>query len=385
MSNAAQNLESDKGFRTEEMVLNMGPQHPSTHGVLRFIVYTDGEVMRKAVPEIGYLHRGIEKIAEKVGYHGFMPYTDRIDYVAAMTANEGYALAVEKLAGIEVPERALYLRCVASEFNRISSHLIAVGALGMDMGAATPFLHAIRERESINDLMESLCGARLTYNYVRIGGVSYDLPNGFIERSIEFLDHFEPIVAEYNRLITDNKIFRERLANVAVISKEDAINWGLVGPNLRGSGFKFDLRRDEPYSIYSQLEFDIPIGEGYAGSVGDCFDRYFVRVEEIKQSVRILRQCLAKLKGMPQGNVLGDVSRKLKPAKGEVMVRIESARGDMGYWVASDGSNLPVRVHCRTGSYTGMGIIEKLSAGLMIADLVAVIGSLDIVAPEVDR
>lgn len=385
MSQPAQKIQNEDGFNTEEMVLNMGPQHPSTHGVLRFIVYTDGEVMRKAVPEIGYLHRGIEKIAEKVGYQGFMPYTDRIDYVAAMTANEGYALAVEKLAGIEVPERALYLRCVASEFNRISSHLIAVGALGMDMGAATPFLHAIRERESINDLLESLCGARLTYNYVRIGGVSYDLPNGFIERSTEFLDHFEPIVGEYNRLITDNKIFRERLAHVAVISKEDAINWGLVGPNLRGSGFKYDIRRDEPYSIYPQLEFDIPVGTGSVGTLGDCYDRYYVRIEEISQSVRILRQCLAKLKGMPQGNVLGEVSRKLKPAKGEVLVRIESARGDMAYWVASDGSNLPLRVHCRTGSYTSMGIIEKLSQGLMIADLVAVIGSLDIVAPEVDR
>lgn len=375
----------EKTFRTEEMVLNMGPQHPSTHGVLRFIVYTDGEVMRKAVPDIGYLHRGIEKIAEKVGWYGFMPYTDRIDYVAAMTANEGYALAVEKLAGIEVPKRALYLRTISSEFNRISSHLIAVGALGLDLGAATPFVHAIRERETINDLLESLCGARLTYNYVRIGGVSYDLPYGFREKAIEFLDHFEPIVDEYNRLLTDNKIFRERLANVAVVTKEEAINYGLVGPNLRGSGFRYDVRRDAPYSVYPEFDFEIPIGRGEAGTVGDCFDRYQVRIFEMKESCKILRQCLKKLKGLPEGNVLAKMPRKLKPPKGEVFVRIESARGDMGYWVVSDGTEKPWRVHCRTGSFAAMGLIEKVSRGLMIADLVAVIGSFDVVAPEVDR
>jgi NADH-quinone oxidoreductase subunit D len=374
----------EDSFHTEEMVLNMGPQHPSTHGVLRFIVYTDGEVMRKAVPDIGYLHRGIEKIAEKVGYQGFMPYTDRIDYVAAMTANQGYAMAIEKLAGIEVPKRAEYLRTIASELNRISSHLIAVGALGMDMGAATPFLHAIRERETINDLLESLCGARLTYNYVRIGGVSYDLPAGFIDRTLEFLDHFEPIVDEYNRLITDNKIFRERLANVAVVTKDEAINWGLVGPNLRGSGFKFDIRKDIPYSVYPEFDFEVPFGQGLAGSVGDCFDRYIVRVLEIDESCKILRQCLRKIKDV-KGDVLGKVPRKIKPAKGEAHVRIESARGDMLYWAVSDGTPMPVRVHCRTGSFTSMGIIEEISKGLMIADLVAVIGSFDIVAPEVDR
>jgi len=375
----------EKVFKTEEMVLNMGPQHPSTHGVLRFVVYTDGEVMRKAVPDIGYLHRGIEKIAEMVGWYGFMPYTDRIDYVAAMTANEGYAMAVEKLAGLEVPKRAYYLRTISSEFNRISSHLIAVGALGLDMGAATPFVHAIREREGINDLLESLCGARLTYNYVRIGGVSYDLPYGFIDKSIEFLDHFEPIIDEYDRLLTDNKIFRERLANVATVSREDAINWGLVGPNLRGSGFKYDVRKDVPYSVYSEFDFEVPVGKGEAGSVGDCFDRYQVRMFEMIESCKILRQCLKKLKDTPEGDVLAKMPRKLKPPKGECLIRLESARGDMAYWVVSDGTDMPYRVHCRTGSFTAMGMIEKISHGLMIADLVAVIGSFDIVAPEVDR
>lgn len=371
-------------FKTEEMILNMGPQHPSTHGVLRFIVHTDGEVMSKAIPDIGFLHRGIEKIAEKVGYQGFMPYTDRIDYVAAMTANQGYAMVVEKLAGIEVPRRAEFLRTISSELNRISSHLIAVGSLGMDMGAATPFLHALRERETINDLLESLCGARLTYNYVRIGGVSYDLPYGFIDKAVIFLDHFEPIVGEFNRLLTDNKIFIERLANVAVITKEEAINWGLVGPNLRGSGFKYDVRRDEPYSVYPEFDFDIPVGEGLVGTVGDCFDRYYVRVLEMRESCKILRQCLQKIKDVT-GDCLGKVPKKIRPAKGETFIRLESARGDMLYWLVSDGTDMPYRLHCRTGSFCAMGIIEKISKGLMIADLVALIGSFDIVAPEVDR
>lgn len=373
---------ADETFHTEEMVLNMGPQHPSTHGVLRFIVYTDGEVMRKAVPDIGYLHRGIEKIAEQVGYHGFMPYTDRIDYVAAMTANQGYAMAVEKLAHLEVPKRAEYLRVIAAELNRISSHLIAVGALALDMGGATPFVHALRERETINNLLESLCGARLTYNYVRIGGVSYDLPDRFAEQTIAFLDHFEPLVDEFNRLITDNKIFRERLANVAVVTKEEAISFGLVGPNLRGSGFKFDIRRDEPYSVYPELEFDVPYGQGVAGTVGDCFDRYQVRIFEMLESIKIVRQCLKKI---PEGPILGELPRKLKPKKGETYSRLESARGDLLYWVVSDGTDMPYRVHARTGSFNAMAITEKVSKGLMIADLIAVIGSFDIVAPEVDR
>jgi len=380
------NIETqDRVFKTEEMVINMGPQHPSTHGVLRFVVTTDGEVLHKVVPDIGYLHRGIEKIAEKGGYSGFMPYTDRIDYVAAMTANQGYAMAVEKLAGIEVPKRAEYLRIVASELNRISSHLVAVGSLGLDMGASTPFVHALRERETINDLLESLCGARLTYNYVRIGGVSFDLPEGFIEKATNFLKHVEPIIDEYNRLLTDNKIYRERLGGVAVISKEDAINYGLVGPNLRGSGLRFDVRKDLPYSVYPELDFSVPVGRGEAGKIGDCFDRYYVRIEEMKESIRILRQCLRKLTGFPTGEIMGEVPRIIKPPKGEVLTRIESARGDMAYWLVSDGTKMPYRLHCRTGSFTAMGIIEHLSSGLMLSDLVALIGSLDIVAPEVDR
>jgi NADH-quinone oxidoreductase subunit D len=370
------------GLATEEMTLNMGPQHPSTHGVLRFVVKADGEVMREAIPDVGYLHRAIEKIAEKVGYHGFMPYTDRIDYVAAMPCNQGWAMVCEKLAGIEVPRRGEYCRVIAVELNRIGSHLLAVGTMGMDIGAYTPFTHALREREYINDLLEELCGARLTFSYMRIGGVGYDLPPGWIEKTRAFLDRFEPLMAEYNDLISFNKIYVERLINVAVISAADAIDYNLVGPNLRGSGIKFDVRKDLPYSIYPELDFEVPIGSGERGTLGDCFDRYMVRIREMQESCKIVRQCLDQI---PDGPVLAKVPRKFKPPVGDAYVRIESARGDMGWYCVSDGSDYPYRVHVRTGSFTAISITDHLSRGLMIADLIAVIASLDVVAPEVDR
>lgn len=369
-------------FQTQEMVLNMGPHHPSTHGVIRFIVHTDGEVMTRAIPDVGYLHRSIEKIGELVTYNGFMPWTDRVDYLAAMNANMAYAMTVEKLAQIEVPRRAEFLRVIAAEFNRIISHLISVGSLGMDVGAYTPFIHALRERERVNDLMEELCGQRLTYNYARIGGVIHDLPEGFIKKSLRFLDSFEPIVDEYNRLLTENKIFRERMDGIAVISEEDAVAFNLVGPNLRGSGVKWDLRKDSPYSIYPELKFDIPIGIGLAGAIGDCFDRYYVRICEMKESCKILRQCFEEI---PEGEYQVKVPRKLRPPAGEVYVRTESARGDLGVYLVSDGSDKPYRLRFRTGSFTAMSLIEKISRGLMVADLVAFIASLDIVAPEIDR
>lgn len=375
-------VERGGGLNTEPMILNMGPQHPSTHGVLRFLVKADGEVIRAVVPDVGYLHRSIEKIAEKVGYHGFMPYTDRVDYLAAMFCNQGWAMACEKAAGIEVPKRAEYLRVIAAEFNRIASHLISVGSMAMDIGANTPFTHALREREKINDLLEALCGARLTYNYMCIGGVTWDMPPGFAERALDFIERFEPLIDEFNDLISYNKIYVERLAGVAAASAEDAINYNLVGPNLRGSGVRFDLRRDLPYSIYPELEFEVPVGRGEVGTVGDCFDRYIVRVLEMKESCRILRQCFAQI---PDGPVLAKVPRKFKPPAGEVYVRVESARGDMGWYLVSDGSEMPYRVKIRTGSFTAMGMIDKLSRGIMIADLVAVIASLDVIAPEVDR
>ena len=370
------------GLVTEEMTLNMGPQHPSTHGVLRFVVKADGEVMIEAIPDVGYLHRSIEKIAEKVGYHGFMPYTDRVDYVAAMFCNQGWGMVCEKLAGIEVPKRGEYCRVIASEFNRIASHLLSVGTMVLDIGATTPFFHAIREREKINDLLEELCGARLTYNYMRIGGVAWDLPPGYAEKCLAFLDQYEPLIDEYNDLITGNKIYVERVADVAVISAEEAINYNLVGPNLRASGVDFDVRRDLPYSVYPELEFAVPVGRGEEGTVGDCFDRYIVRIREIRESIRILRQCF---KQIPDGPVIAKVPRKFKPPEGDAYIRVESARGDMGWYAVSDGTEFPYRCHVRTGSFSAMSIIDKVSRGLMLADLVAVIASLDIVAPEVDR
>ena len=375
-------VQRDDGLATEEMTLNMGPQHPSTHGVLRFVVKADGEIMRTALPDVGYLHRSIEKISEKVGYHGFMPYTDRVDYVSAMQCNQGWAMVCERAAGIEVPRRGEFCRVIACELGRIASHLLSVGTMVMDIGGMTPFTHALREREKVNNLLEDLCGARLTFNYMRIGGVAWDLPPGYAEQVIAFLDQFEPLIAEYNDLISYNKIYVERLANVAAVSKEEAINYNLVGPNLRGCGFQYDVRRDEPYSIYPELDFEVPVGTGEVGTLGDCFDRYMVRIKELKESCKIVRQCLAMI---PDGPVLARVAKKLKPPVGDAHVRVEASRGDMGWYVVSDGSEFPYRTKIRTGSFSAMGIVEKLSRGLMIADLIALIASLDVVAPEVDR
>jgi NADH-quinone oxidoreductase subunit D len=373
---------SESGLETEEMTLNMGPQHPSTHGVLRFVVKADGEVMRQAIPDVGYLHRSIEKISEKVGYHGFMPYTDRVDYVAAMFCNQGWGMVSERLGGIEVPKRGEYCRVIAAELNRISSHLLSVGTMVLDIGAITPFFHAFREREKINDLLEELCGARLTYNYMRIGGVAWDLPPGYAGKVLAFLEQFEPMLEEYDSLVTANKIYVGRCANVAAISAEQAIDYNLVGPNLRASGVRYDVRRDQPYSVYPELEFDVPVGVGMVGTVGDSFDRYWVRLQEIRESIRILRQCFRQI---PDGPVIAKVPRKFKPPAGDAYVRVESGRGDMGWYAVSDGSEFPYRCRVRTGSFAAMAIVDNISRGLMLADLVTVIASLDIVAPEVDR
>jgi NADH-quinone oxidoreductase subunit D len=370
------------GSSDEEMLLNFGPQHPSTHGVINFLVDTDGEVMKKAVPDVGYLHRSLEKIGEKVTYPGFMPYTDRIDYVAAMFANEGYALAVEKLLKVEIPPRAQWLRAISCELCRIGSHLISTGSMATDLGASTPFVHALREREAVNDLLEALCGARLTFNYHRIGGVAFDLPQGWRDRALRFLDHFDSMLVEFDRLISFNAIYVKRLAGVAVIGRQQAVDYGLVGPNLRGSGVDWDLRRDVPYGAYPHFKFEVPVGRGFKGQVGDAFDRYYVRVLEMGQSSRIVRQALETL---PDGPFMAKVPRRIKPPAGEALSRIESARGEMAYYVVSDGTEKAHRVHARTGSYMAMGIVEELSAGLMIADLVALIASLDVVAPEIDR
>lgn len=366
----------------DEMEINMGPQHPSTHGVLRFRTITDGELVRRAIPEIGYLHRSIEKIGEMVDYNGFMPYTDRVDYVAAMTANHGYARAVEALLGLEVPARAHYLRVIADELCRLASHLIAVGTNPMDIGAVTPFVYALREREKLNTLIEALCGARLTYNYVRIGGVSFDLPGGYKEEVLSFLDKFERHMDEYDDLISNNKIFIDRTANLCPIPRETAIAYGLVGPNLRASGVNWDLRKNIPYAVYPELEFNVPVGQGVRGTVGDCYDRYIVRIHEMRESVKILRQCFAKI---PDGDIMGKAPKNIKPPAGEAYAAVEAARGELGYYVVADGTGKAYRVKIRTGSFAAMAIIDSLSNGIMLADLVALIASLDVVAPEVDR
>jgi NADH-quinone oxidoreductase subunit D len=367
----------------DEMVLNMGPHHPSTHGVLRFVLHTDGEVINRVEPDIGYLHRGMEKIAEGIRYPQFMPYTDRVDYCAAMNCNWAYCLAVEKMMGTEVPRRAEFIRVIVGELNRMSSHFIAIGSMSNDIGASTPFVYALRMREKVNDLFEMLCGARLTYNYMRLGGVSRDLPEGFVKKTRDFLEYLEPKMEQFNDLITYQHIFINRLANVAVITEEQAIGFGLSGPNLRGSGVDFDIRKNEPYSIYPELDFMVPVGTGEVGTVGDCYDRYMVRIREIRESAKIVSQCLDEL---PEGELRGEVPRKIKPADGtEVYVRSEAPRGEMGYYIISDGSEKPYRLRIRAGSFSAMSIITEVSRGLMIADLVALIGSLDIIAPEVDR
>jgi len=361
--------------------LNMGPHHPATHGVINFLLETDGEILKKATPDVGYLHRGIEKLAEQVGYLGTMPYTDRVDYLGAMFTNHGWALAVEKLMGLEVPRRAEFCRVIASELNRVASHLIATGALAMDLGAFTPFLHWIRERETINDIMERICGARLTYNYLRFGGVSRDIDAETLDKIRRWIDHFEPLMGEFDRLISGNEIFVRRLAGVAVITPADAIAYGLVGPNLRASGIAWDTRRDEPYSIYPEFAFDGVTGRAVHGTLGDAYDRYDCRLREIRESLRILRQALAAI---PEGEVRIKAP-KPKPAANEVYARVEGPRGECGFYVVSDGTERPYRARFRTGSFTAMTIIEHLSPGLMIADLVALIGSLDVIAPEIDR
>ncbi len=368
--------------QNEEMVLNFGPQHPSTHGVINFIVETDGEVLKRAIPDVGYLHRSIEKIGEVTGYPGFMPYTDRVDYVAAMFANEGYAIAVERLLKVEVPARAQWLRAISCELCRIASHLVSVGTMTMDIGAFTPMVHGLRERETINDLLEALCGARLTYNYHRIGGVAFDLPEGWRDKTLAFLDHFDKFLVEFDRLISFNQVYTKRLGDVAVIPAAMAIDYGLSGPNLRGSGVDWDLRRDLPYGAYPHFKFAIPVGKGWYGTVGDSFDRYYVRCLEMLESSKIVRQALESL---PEGEIVAKVPRLVKPEAGEAVGRVESARGHLAYYVVSDGTAKAWRVRARTGSFTAMGIIEDISHGLMIADLVALIASLDVVAPEIDR
>jgi len=397
-------MSSDLAIETlggERMRLNMGPHHPATHGVLRLIVDTDGEVVANCTPDHGYLHRAIEKIGECVEWPMFVPYTDRVDYVCAMNANLAYCLAVERLlctdaaTKVEVPLRAECIRVIVAELNRISSHLVAVGAMAMDLGAYTPFLHGIAQREGVNDIFEKLCGQRLTYNYITIGGVAFDLHKDAAAEIEAFLAQFEKEMRRFNQLITGNTIFRDRCAGVAVVSAAEAVAYGLVGPNLRGSGVDWDLRRDEPYGLYGKLGVRVPVGQAFAGThgmIGDCYDRYIVRLLEINESVRLVREALkllpppAEKEADPVGGFQADVTKQLrKPPKGEIRVRTEAPRGEMGYVIVSDGTKIPYRVRCRTGSFTACGIFNKLMKGIFLGDVVTVIGSFDIVVPEIDR
>lgn len=374
---------------TEEMLINMGPQHPSTHGVLRLVLRTDGEMVLEAVPHIGYLHRCAEKIGENLPPYQYIPYTDRMDYLAGMNNNQAFAIAVERLCGIEVPPRAQALRVIFAEMNRIASHLVSLGTYGLDMGAFTPFLYCFREREMILDLFEAACGARLTYSYITVGGVHDDLPDGWVNRCREFLDYFEPKIDDYNNLLSFNHIFVKRTATVGVFAVEDAVAFGLSGPVLRASGLRWDLRKVLPYDGYETYDFEVPIGEpGGTGDVprgvvvGDCWSRYFVRVLEMVQSVRIVRQALDRL---PDGPHEAPKMKNLKLPADEVYVEIENPRGQLGFYVQGDGSAIPARVKARGPSFCNLSITSKACRNVLLADVPAIIGSIDVVMGEVDR
>jgi NADH-quinone oxidoreductase subunit D len=375
-------LDTNDSLKTEQMVLNMGPQHPSTHGVLRLELKLDGEIIVEVKPHIGYLHRCFEKHAEAMSYPQIIPYVDRMDYLASMYNEIGYVIGVEKLLGIQVPERVEYIRVIMGELQRIASHLVALGTYGLDIGAFTPFLYCFRDREKILNLFEITCGARLLYNYIWIGGVSHDLHPDFLRLTKEFIDYFRPTITELNNLLSYNKIFIERTANVGILPLDTAINFGITGPMLRASGLKWDLRRDDPYSIYDRFDYDIPIGKGWVGTLGDCWDRYFVRVLEMEESLKIVEQAIAQI---PEGDVSSAIPKRIKPPVGQIYQRVENPRGELGYFIISNGTPNPFRVKVRAPSFVNLGIMNELCKGHMVADVVAILGSVDIVLGEIDR
>jgi NADH-quinone oxidoreductase subunit D len=386
----------------EKLVLNMGPSHPATHGVLRLLLELDGEIIVKADPDVGFLHRGDEKIAENMHYNQFVPYTDRLDYLAPLANNVAYALAVEKLMGWEVPERGRAIRVICCELARISAHMLGVGVFAMDVGAMTVFLYTFTEREKIYNLCEQLTGARFTTSYTRVGGQIRDLPNGFVDAVKHFLNELEPVIDEIDKLLSRNRIFTERTQDIGVISKAEAIAYGITGPNLRGSGVEHDLRKAQPYLDYEKYEFDIPVG-----TKGDCYDRYLVRMEEMRQSVRILRQVFASLPGGPinVADAKGLLPQKEKvlmkmeelihhfiistqgidaPA-GEVYFAAENPKGELGFYINSTGGGVPHRLKIRSPSFLNLSMLSKLLPGHMVSDIPAVLGSLDFVMGECDR
>lgn len=376
----------------EEMILNMGPQHPSTHGVLRLEVISDGELIKKVVPHLGYLHRCFEKHAENLPFNQIIPFVDRLDYLGAMNSEHAYAMGVEKMLGIEgtLPKRIEYIRVLVAELNRIASHFIAIGTYAIDIGAQTPFLWLFRDRETILRMLEWVSGGRLLYNYIWIGGLFYDLPLGFEEKCKEFTAYIRPKLEELQQIIIDNHIFINRTANVGVLPRDLAINYGCSGPVLRGSGLKYDLRKVDGYSVYPELDFNVPIGEGKMGKVGDCWDRNFVRLQECWESLRIIDQCLEKLtkehKRDRDFNPQAFVPKKIRPKTMDFYARAENPKGELGFFFRTDGkSDIPYRVKCRACSFHNLSVLPALSKGILMADLVAIIGSLDLVMGEVDR
>ncbi|MCE0496416.1 MAG: NADH dehydrogenase (quinone) subunit D [Methylacidiphilales bacterium] len=398
----AELVQADSSKLGEKLILNMGPSHPSTHGVLRILLELDGEIVTRAVPDIGYLHRGDEKIAENMTYNQFVPYTDRLDYLAPLANNVAYALAVEKLMGWTVPPRGQAIRVICCELARISAHLLGIGALAMDTGAMSFFLYAFTEREKIYDLIELLTGARFTTSYTRIGGLTRDLPPGFVERAKAFVEQFKGRIDEFDGLLTRNKIFVDRNQGLGIISKEDAIDFGLTGPNLRGSGISYDIRKERPYLTYPEYSFSIP-----TGSVGDCYDRYLCRLEELRQSTHILEQALATLPGGPinVGDGKGFLPRKdkvltkmeelihqfilvtegIQAPVGEIYFGAENPKGELGFYINSKGGGVPYRLKIRAPSFVNLSILGKLLPGHMVSDVVAILGSLDFVMGECDR
>jgi len=385
-----------------EMILNMGPQHPATHGVLRLVLRLDGETILNCVPELGYLHRGYEKMAENMTYFEYIPHTDRLDYTATMCNNVAYVLAVEKLVGIEVPKRAQYIRMLVTELSRIMGHLVSIGTFAMDVGAVTVFMWTFRERENIQNIYDKLAGARFTTSYTRIGGVAIDITNEVINEIKEFLSKFDSAIDEIENLLNKNKIFIDRLEGIGIIPKEDAINLGLTGPNLRASGVQLDLRKAQPYLFYNEMDFNVPVY-----NEGDCLARYFVRVDEVRESVKIIKQILDK---MPAGESMANNPKKVLPHKDEVYTRmeelihdfmivnfginppvgeiysaVENPKGELGFYIVSQGKGYPWKFKIRSPSFCNLQALSLACKGAMISDVVAIIGSLDPVMGEADK
>ena len=364
-------------IRTEEMLLNVGPQHPSTHGVFRLVLKIDGEMIIEAKPVIGYLHRGTEKLAENLQFTQIIPYTDRMDYISAMTNNYVICHAAETMMGITVPERAEYLRVLAMELNRVASHLLWWGTFVLDFGATSPLLYAFREREMILNLLNELSGARLTYNYMRVGGVKWDAPEGWLEKVRDFVPYLREELKGYHQLVSGNEIFLNRTKGIGKYTKEDALNYSLSGPNLRCTGIKWDLRKDEPYSIYDRFDFDVVTREE-----GDVLSRYECRMAEIEESLKIIEQAVEQFP--KDGEIMAKVPKILKAPKGETFIRIEGSRGEIGCYIAGDGKKEPYRLKFRRPSFYNLQILPKLLEGENISNLIAILGAVDIVLGEVD-